>query len=284
MSAKNRAIGDTENEFQAALATYTKAGNKTAAMRRLWNAAYEMGRLAAEGAAPVVLAVEEGSTELVKEKKSKQFEEAKRIGFVEGRQAGFEDGRESAMTADAFALSFQAGKTAGLASGRELGRETEEQRWKDAGHFTDGMCRTFDDTHLISPAPRQSFPPDTSTNIPGAFNWADDAESLPIHTVLSDVRQPRDLSDLRSGSTNPFDTLQRRHARYHGARTRSRQTRQHNFYSARKNNSTRFGSPQTTRQSLVLAPRSKAISEGQLSVFGFLVWFWMVLRERVALG
>ncbi|KAJ7923982.1 hypothetical protein B0H13DRAFT_1979145 [Mycena leptocephala] len=284
MSAKNRAIGDTENEFQAALVTYTKAGNKTAAMRRLWNAAYEMGRLAAEAAAPAVLAVEEVSTELVKEKKSKQFEEAKRIGFVEGRQAGFEDGRESAMTADAFALSFQAGKTAGLASGRELGRETEEQRWKDAGHFADGMCRTFDDTHIISPAPRQSFPPDTSTNIPGAFNWADDAESLPIHTVLSDVRQPRDLSDLRSGSTNPFDTLQRRHARYHGARTRSRRTRQHNFYSARKNTSTRFGSPQTTHQSLVLAPRSKAISEGQLSVFGFLVWFWMVLRERVALG
>ncbi|KAJ6542554.1 hypothetical protein B0H19DRAFT_1267801 [Mycena capillaripes] len=196
MSAKNRAIGDTENKFQATLATYTKAGNKTAAMRRLWNAAYEIGRLAAKVAAPAVLAIEEVSTELVKEKKSKQFEEVKRIGFVEGRQAGFEDGRESAMTADVFTLSFQAGKTAGLASGRELGRETEEQRWKDAGHFPDGMCRTFNDTRIISPAPRQSFPPNTSTNIPGTFNWADDAESLPIHTLLSDVRQLRDLSDL----------------------------------------------------------------------------------------
>ncbi|KAJ7923981.1 hypothetical protein B0H13DRAFT_1864447 [Mycena leptocephala] len=128
------------------------------------------------------------------------------------------------------------------------------------------MCRAFDDTHIVSPAPPQSLSPDTSTNIPGTFNWADDAESLPIHVVLSDVRQPRDLSELRSGSTNPFDTLQRRHARYHGARTRSRRTRQNNFYSARMNTSTQFGSPQTTRQSLVLVPRSKAISEGVYGV------------------
>ncbi|KAJ6529409.1 hypothetical protein DFH09DRAFT_1412117 [Mycena vulgaris] len=42
----SRAIGDTEDEFQAALVTYTKAGNKTAAMRRLWNAAYETGKSA----------------------------------------------------------------------------------------------------------------------------------------------------------------------------------------------------------------------------------------------
>jgi hypothetical protein len=33
MTMNKRAIGDTEDEFQAALATYTKAGNKTAAMR-----------------------------------------------------------------------------------------------------------------------------------------------------------------------------------------------------------------------------------------------------------
>jgi hypothetical protein len=38
MSAKNRAITNTEDKFQAALATYTKAGNKTAVMWRLWNA------------------------------------------------------------------------------------------------------------------------------------------------------------------------------------------------------------------------------------------------------
>ncbi|KAJ6575540.1 hypothetical protein B0H10DRAFT_2104164, partial [Mycena sp. CBHHK59/15] len=187
---------------------------------------YEIGRLAAEAAAPAVLAVEEVSMELVKEKKSKRAEEAKKIGFAEGRQAGFEEGHESAMTADVFALSFEAGKTAGLASGMESGRETEEKRWKDTGHFADD---------------------------PGTFNWADDAESLPIHTVLSSVRQPRDFSGLRSGSTNPFDT-------------------------------TRFSSPQTTCQSLVLTPCSKVISEGQLSVFVILVWFWMMLWERVALG
>ncbi|KAJ6626833.1 hypothetical protein B0H10DRAFT_1996754, partial [Mycena sp. CBHHK59/15] len=243
---------------------------------------YEIGRLAAEAAAPAVLAVEEVSTELVKEKKSKRAEEAKKIGFAEGRQAGFEEGHESAMTADVFALSFEAGKTAGLASGMESGRETEEKRWKDTGHFADGTCRTFG-TQITSPIPPAQFP-ETSTKDPGTFNWADDAESLPIHTVLSSVRQPRDFSGLRSGSTNPFDTLQRRHARYHGPWRRSRQQQHQRFYSAQMHTSTRFSSPQTTCQSLVLTPCSKAISEGQLSVFGILVWFWMMLWERVALG
>jgi hypothetical protein len=50
MTANKRAIGNTEDEFQAALATYTKAGNKTAAMWRLWNAAYEKGNSAAREA------------------------------------------------------------------------------------------------------------------------------------------------------------------------------------------------------------------------------------------
>lgn len=284
MSAKNRAIGDTENEFQAALATYTKAGNKTAAMRRLWNAAYEIGRLAAEAAAPAVLAVAETRVELVKEKKSKQIEEVKKMGFAEGRDAGFEEGRQSAMTAYAFERSFAAGKMAGIADGRDLGRKTEQKRWKDMGHFEDGTCRAFDSAPAAETSPPKTLSPDNISLALGILNWADDAESLPILPVLIGLPPPRDFSGLRSGSTNPFDTLQRRNARYHGVRTRSRRTRQHNFYSARMNTSTQFGSPQTTRQSLVLVPRSKAISEGQLSVFGFLVWFWMVLRERVASG
>jgi flagellar biosynthesis/type III secretory pathway protein FliH len=124
MSTKNRAIGDTENEFQAALATYTKAGNKTATMRRLWNAAYEIRKRAAEA---VLVGEEVRAEAAVKGKKSKQIEEAKKVGFAEGRQAGFEEGRDSALTMDTFEVSFRSGKIAGHASGMEIGQEAEEK-------------------------------------------------------------------------------------------------------------------------------------------------------------
>jgi hypothetical protein len=35
MSAKNRDIANTEDEFQAVLATYTKSGNKMATIQQL---------------------------------------------------------------------------------------------------------------------------------------------------------------------------------------------------------------------------------------------------------
>ncbi|KAJ7163437.1 hypothetical protein C8R43DRAFT_946879 [Mycena crocata] len=57
-------ISGTEDEFQATLVTYTKAGNKTMAMRGLWNAAYEMGR----AAAPVRLVVNDAATLWQREK------------------------------------------------------------------------------------------------------------------------------------------------------------------------------------------------------------------------
>ncbi|KAJ7510590.1 hypothetical protein B0H11DRAFT_1955362 [Mycena galericulata] len=267
MSAKNRATGNTEDEFQAALATYTKAGNKTAAMRRLWNAAYEIGRLATASA---VLAGEEVRAKAaVKGEKSRQIEEAKKISFAEGRQAGFEEGRDSALTMDAFEVSFQSGKMAGHASGMEIGREAEEKRWTDAGHFTNGTCRAFD-TQIPSPIPSAPFL-ETKMDIPGTFNWADDAESLPIQTVLLTVREPRDLSGLRSGSTNPFDTLQRRHARSHGVRTRSRRSQPPRYYS---------GSTNAQHRSLVPA-RSGDVGEGHLSILGILAWVCVMFRAHL---
>ncbi|KAJ7155935.1 hypothetical protein C8R43DRAFT_949479 [Mycena crocata] len=102
MSTKNRAIGGTEDEFQAALVTYTKAGNKTMAMQRLWNAAYEMGRAAAPR-----------EKERVKEARETALEEGRRSGFEEGRQAGERD----ALTMDMFEVSFAAGKMDGIVTG-----------------------------------------------------------------------------------------------------------------------------------------------------------------------
>ncbi|KAJ6568147.1 hypothetical protein B0H10DRAFT_1041409 [Mycena sp. CBHHK59/15] len=276
MSAKSRAMGDTENEFQAALATYTKAGNKTAAMRRLWNTAYEMGRIAAEAAG---LGVDEERVETTKGKRSKRVEEARKTAFAEGRAAGFEAGRDAALTADAFEVSFASGKIAGRADGVELGREIEEKRWTDAGHSEDGTCRKSGEPSIASSTPP---PPHFPTHIPGSFDWAEDAESLPIHTIISDVQQPRDFSALRSTTTNPFETLQRRHARYHGVHTRSRRPRHQQLYSTPFYNDPRFISPQSTRPTL-----DTARSRTTLSFFGLLVWLWswhMPLRRRVSLG
>ncbi|KAJ7794806.1 hypothetical protein B0H14DRAFT_3556259 [Mycena olivaceomarginata] len=129
MSANRRAIDDTEDEFQAALAPYTKAGNKTAAMRRLWNAAYEKGKMA------VVVAEARLPVPTPEESRDLDIGAAKLRGFAEGRRAGFEEGRrvgeKGAMTVDAVELVFASGK----ADGMETGREKENLRWKELGHF-----------------------------------------------------------------------------------------------------------------------------------------------------
>ncbi|KAJ7441817.1 hypothetical protein B0H11DRAFT_501201 [Mycena galericulata] len=277
MSGKNRATGDTETEFQAALATYTKAGNKTAAMRRLWNTAYEIGRVTAETAT-------NEATVMGKEKMSERVEEAKKMGFEEGRQSGFEEGRRTgekdALSMDAFEVSFAAGKMAGIATGMEQGREVETQRWKDIGHFEDGTCRAFGSATIVDSSPQpQPLPLDDDAgtfSVPGAFsvhmgfNWADDAESLPIHRVPVASPQPRDFSGLRTGSTNPFDTLQRRHARHHGAKT-WRRPRQPRLYS-----------PKPYTNSWVSTPcppptPSDSNSWGLQSSFRIFAWIWILL-------
>ncbi|KAK7000685.1 hypothetical protein R3P38DRAFT_3218414 [Favolaschia claudopus] len=228
MSAKKRAIGNTEDEFQAALATYTKAGNKMVAMRRLWNAAYEMGYSAAR---------EAGVT-------SRGMDEATQKGFDAGRKEGFEEGRKvggkEVLTADASAVAFSAGKMDGLSEGVQLGREDEKERWIHNGHFENGTCRAAGaaDTSVMEENPS---PPPTTTD-DGAnimsllmgFDWADDAdasESALLHTMPPTPQPPRDFSSLRSGSRNAFSTLQRRHSRNNGFRAYA--SRRREFYCAR---------------------------------------------------
>ncbi|KAJ7315390.1 hypothetical protein DFH08DRAFT_972083 [Mycena albidolilacea] len=205
MSAKNRATGDTEDKFQAALVTYTKAGNKTAAMRRLWNTAYEMGKSAGDDA---VFEGRVAKDEPMGEKKRKT-EEARQMGFEEGRRTGFEEGRQAgerdALSMDVFDVSFGSGKMAGIAMGMELGREAETQRWKDGGHFEDGTCRTFTGAVIVdSSSPPQSLPLDDAAGtfpVYAELNWANDAESLLIHSILF-TPQPRDFSDLHTAETS----------------------------------------------------------------------------------
>ncbi|KAJ7433511.1 hypothetical protein B0H11DRAFT_1939379 [Mycena galericulata] len=230
-----------------------------------------------------------------KEKMSERVEEAKKMGFEEGRQSGFEEGRRAgekdALSMDALEVSLAAGKMAGIATGMEQGREVETQQWKDIGHFEDGTCRASGSATIVdSSPPPQSLPLDNAAgtfSVPGAFsvhtgfNWADDADSLPIHCVPVASPQPRDFSDLRTGSTNPFDTLQRRHARHHGAKT-CRRARQPRPYS-----------PKPYTNSWVSTPRlpptpSDSYSWGLQSSFQIFAWIWILLygplQGRIFLG
>ncbi|KAJ7259393.1 hypothetical protein C8J57DRAFT_1233744 [Mycena rebaudengoi] len=68
---------NTEDAFQAALATYTKAGNKTATMRRLWNNAYEIAKMAAENNLAAKAAT---ATEVVTGNERMRLEQAKQRG------------------------------------------------------------------------------------------------------------------------------------------------------------------------------------------------------------
>ncbi|KAJ7337664.1 hypothetical protein DFH08DRAFT_812984 [Mycena albidolilacea] len=262
MSTKNRAIGDTEDKFQAALATYTKAGNKTAAMQRLWNAAYGIG---GEGAVASMAATIECARRM-------GFEEGQRSGFEEGRQAGEKD----ALSMDAFEVSFAAGKMSGIAMGMELGRETETQRWTDSGHFEGGTCRAFGNAAVVdSLPPPQSLPLDNDAYtflVHTGFSWTDDAESLPIHSVLVVSPQPRDFSNLRTGSRNAFNTLQWWHARYHGAQTQSRRLQRLRVHSSATTN--QHGLPHLTRPRLDLAPQSKPSGDERFSILELLAWVW----------
>ncbi|KAJ7084640.1 hypothetical protein B0H15DRAFT_848417 [Mycena belliarum] len=270
MSGKKRAIGDTEDEFQAALATYTKAGNKMIAMRRLWNAAYEIGKSAGDDA------VFEGKVvkyEPVKDKK--MVKEARQLGREEGRKEGFEAGRQAgekdALTMDAFQVSFSAGRTDGIATGMEMGRDVEARRWKDNGHFEDGTCRAVG---IMDSSPPH-MPPPLDNATAAVLNWADDVESLPIHSPLVTPLPPRDFSGLRSGSsTNPFDTLQRRQARYYGAQTRGRRPRRPRFHTT----AAPHHGPYPARLALDLAPRSRPSVNGCIMVLGLLAWVWTMLH------
>ncbi|KAF8190306.1 hypothetical protein K438DRAFT_1971184 [Mycena galopus ATCC 62051] len=182
MSAKKRAIGDTEDEFQAALATYTKAGNKTIAMRRLWNAAYEIGR----GAAEVIWVAD-----IAKERESERVEQARQTAFEEGRQVGEKD----ALTMDTFEVSFSAGKMDGIATGIELGRQEETQRWKDNGHFEDACARArqihlthYSDGRRAITEPRHALDDrDTCDFIPPQLLQLD----IHYYAVLCDHDSPR---------------------------------------------------------------------------------------------
>ncbi|KAJ7698275.1 hypothetical protein B0H17DRAFT_1129801 [Mycena rosella] len=183
MSTRNRATGDTENKLQAVLVPYTKAGNKMAVMQQLWNAAYGMGKSVGDNTVFEGRAVKEKTRDRAKEARLLGLDEGRNEGFVEGRQAG----EKEALTLPAFQLLFAAGRIEGLAAGTELGREMEGKQWTDSRHFDNGTCQARDESQNIAALtipPAQLPPPLDYACTLGAFSWADDADSLPIHTIL----------------------------------------------------------------------------------------------------
>ncbi|KAF8813084.1 hypothetical protein BYT27DRAFT_7271597 [Phlegmacium glaucopus] len=88
----------------------------------------------------------------------------------------------------------------------------------------------------------QKHPETSKTAVSTRFSWADDAEALPIVSTTP-TKYPRDLSGLRSSSTNPFSSLRRRHRKqaqnprnsYHFHHSQPRHTHYQHFNSLHSN-------------------------------------------------
>ncbi|KAJ7829275.1 hypothetical protein B0H14DRAFT_3465783 [Mycena olivaceomarginata] len=165
-------------------------------MQRLWNAAYEKGKMA------VVAAEARRPVPTPEESRDLDIGAAKLRGFAEGRRAGFEEGRrvgeKGAMTVDAVKLVFASGK----ADGMEIGQEKENLRWKELGHFEDGMCRSVTSATDagVEADPSSLFANNTDVmSVLTGFDWAHDAESLPIHATLE--------KSIQHVATAPYKTL-----------------------------------------------------------------------------
>jgi hypothetical protein len=80
--------------------------------------------------------------------------------------------------------------------------------------------------------------------------------------------------------------LQRRHARYHGFRTR--RPRQQQFFCASTTTGQTTSIPPAIRRRLDPTMRSNAMKDGDFSLLGLLAWIWMLvhwpLRGHVVSG
>ncbi|PBK67953.1 hypothetical protein ARMSODRAFT_1019997 [Armillaria solidipes] len=217
--------------YDAALARLTAAGHRfegecTAGQR---------ARVDAE----ISVSMQEGSMEAA----NNAFQHGKEAGLDEGRKAGYCDGLdEGRLEAEkgALELFFE-----GCSAGRKDGTAKEKEIWISAGHMESGICRagskdlvdigimvtaptcTFTDAAAITELHNNSS--DLSFTKSEPFSWADDASTIPIHSVEAAVCSPppRDFSCLSSGARKPFASLQHRSKRNH---IRQQHTTGHHCY------------------------------------------------------
>jgi hypothetical protein len=114
------------------------------------------------------------------------------------------------------------------------GKNTERSKWVGEGHAPGTECKANRnermsvavETNPVPASPSTTFPSPTTTMVTGTqsihtgekpqpLSWADKMEDVPIHSIItasSAATSRRDLSILRSESSEPFASLHRRTA------------------------------------------------------------------------
>ncbi len=226
-------LGEDDGHFEAARdmeqAGYQKGYD--AALAKLTAAGHRVeGECTAGRQARVDAETSAAGMEDDKEAFDEAFRRGKEAGLDEGRRDGYCDGvDEGRIEAEAGALElfFE-----GCSAGRKDGSAKEKETWISAGHTKSGICRAGSkdlvDVGIMVTAPTRTFTDaavvtelhDNSSDLlfskSEPFSWADDASSIPIHSVepvISSPPPPRDISCLSSGAQKPFASLQHRSKR-----------------------------------------------------------------------
>ena len=149
--------------------------------------------------------------------------------FEEGVARGMDLGREEGYTVAKQGFD-------GIVKALKDREQLEKVSTSDFGTQTDSPHTTTTTSHLDAsaqaseesePPPSPSQPQKKST---APLDWAEDANTLPIIPPSPSLRQPRDLLVLRSSSSSPFSSLQRR-LKNRTKKTQQSHCRHSHFYS-----------------------------------------------------
>ncbi len=206
--------------YDAALAKFTAAGHRVEGECTAgWQA-----RVDAEASAVGMEDNREAFDEAFRRGKEAGLDEGKRAGYCDG----FDEGRLEAEKG-ALELFFE-----GCSAGKKEGITKEKEAWIRQGHAELGACRAgredLVDAAIMVGTSTCSFTDTAVATDPGdnsssekllfaksePFSWAEDASSIPIHSVelvISSPPPPRDISCLSSGAQKPFASLQHRSKR-----------------------------------------------------------------------
>lgn len=171
------------------------------------------------------------------------FAEGKKVGKEEEYNRGYNSGYNEGYS-DACEKDYEAGLTAASVSTTEIGTQitidtpitvlsdqiiqTNSEPLPTAPALpdtTNSMVQTFPSSSASISTQMEPVlePPIPATVALAPFSWADDVALLPTQ-VLPSSRPPRDLSGLRSLTSNPFSSLQRRSKHQKNCRSRRRRS------------------------------------------------------------
>jgi hypothetical protein len=194
---------------------------------------------------PRSLGLKEGRKLGLEEGQKLRLDKGRSLGLDEGRKLGIEEGKRYYVEGDL---------TRAFNRGTRQGRADKQNQWIEVGHCEEGACirdshtfvsigigldvasttRTFVDikigpdiiamptaatTYTHESAGTQStidklLP--TKPPVSAQFSWAEDAASIPIVSLSTQILAPHDFLVLQSESKTPFGTLQRHYHRSRG--------------------------------------------------------------------